>query len=213
MSQNRPSVLGSKNALATEGRIPRPPFAYVDFANWLAQNHLKKLAVEIGCGVGLHPIRWAQANPNGIMLAIERTHNKFAKFYGRLKNHPGLTNIFPAHADAALLLPHLNLYNKVNEIFVFYPNPYPKSRHKNLRFAYNHLTDILFDSLSVNGTMLFATNIENYANELRKEIPQKLNLKIVSDKKLSSFDTPRTHFEKKYLARHETCFELIFKKY
>ncbi len=152
-------------------KIPPPNFEYAQFARWLGVSP-PNFSIEIGCGVGYHPIQWAKNNPGGKILAIERTKNKFDKFSSRLRNHANLTNIFSAHADAAHLLPHLRISRLVDNFFVLYPNPYPKSKHANLRFAYSPLTHFMIDNLKIGGRLIFATNIEEYASELNDEIPK-----------------------------------------
>ena len=66
------------------------------------------------------------------------------------------------------------------------------------------------------GQVIFATNEKWYFDELREMGPQLWNLKIYDEKEISmaqneSFKA-RTHFEKKYLERGQTCYELIFQK-
>jgi tRNA (guanine-N7-)-methyltransferase len=191
-------------------KIPKPAFKYNEFQEWLDESH-EEFLVEIGCGVGFHPISWAEKNPKSKILAIERTQIKFNKFIDRLQNHPHLTNIFPAHADAGVLLPHLDLIDKIDHYIILYPNPYPKAKQKNLRFAYSSLMDFLISSLKSNGTITFATNIENYANELRLELPKLTSLQLISDMVLDFQSPPRSHFESKYLSRKELCWNLVFK--
>jgi tRNA (guanine-N7-)-methyltransferase len=191
-------------------KIPRPPFAYGEFAKWRsAQKHF---AIEIGCGVGFHPIHWAKENPEKQILAIERTKEKFAKFQHRLDNHPQLTNIWPAHADAAVLLAHLDLQSQVDEYFVLYPNPYPKQKHKNLRFAHSALSELIAQTLKPNGILTIATNIVTYADELITDLPKTTGLKLVEKSFVDPQAQPRSHFEKKYLLQNQQCHNLVFRR-
>lgn len=195
-------------------KVPKPNFAYDNFYDWLKEPH-RKFTIEIGCGVGYHPILWAKNNPNSKILAIERTREKFDKFSSRLLNHKHLNNIFATHADAGVLLPHLDVSNLVDEYFVLYPNPYPKNKHSNLRFSFSPLTLFMIDSIKIGGQITFATNIQNYAEELRTEVPKLGKIKLVSDNKIvpnASEHIPRSHFETKYLSRNETCYNLIFQR-
>ncbi|MCB0351133.1 MAG: hypothetical protein KDD38_08105 [Bdellovibrionales bacterium] len=243
----------------SQDKVPRPPFAYTEFHKWLNDTNLPTpthpatptpthpatpkptppaqksyFAIEIGCGVGFHPISWAKHNPASKILAIERTKDKFDKFSSRLERHSNLTNIYAAHADASHLLPHLDIPGRVDEYFVLYPNPYPKKKHTNLRFAYSPITRFMIESLKVGGRITFATNISNYADELRNEISKHPQMTLVSDTLVNSslkqqnldqtyihYDIrtysqpvpyPRTHFEKKYLERNEICHNLIYIK-
>lgn len=191
-------------------KIPRPTFSYEAYNSWRIEPHIK-FAIEIGCGVGYHPIKWAQKNPQSQILAIERTTEKFLKFNNRLSHHPHLANIFPAHADAAVLLPHLIQSAEVDEYYVLYPNPYPKERHKNLRFAHSSLTRFISQTLKKNGHLTIATNIEAYAKELLTELPA-ADLSLVEYRILPPTHVPRSHFEKKYIERGESCHNLVFRR-
>jgi len=54
----------------------------------------RKLVIEIGPGVGLHPIQYAKSNPDKFVVAIEKTSEKYAKFARRLENHSEINNLF-----------------------------------------------------------------------------------------------------------------------
>lgn len=224
--------MGLKSVIDSIHKIPLPKsFDFKIFDQWFQPE--KEFYIEIGCGVGLHPIKWAIHNPSKQLLAIERTSNKFSKFQRRLSHHPNIRNLLPAHADAAQLLPHLLFSNRFSDIklvdgyFILYPNPYPKASQKNLRFAHHALTDLISRSLKPKGHVIFATNIKDYCKELVDELPKKFGLdlnehrlvsEIVSEqskqKKAPNSDLhfPRTHFERKYLLRNEVCHNLVFSR-
>src|SRR5688572_18918623 len=94
-----------------KGQVIPPPA----LTNWLAENlgstlnenTNSNLSIEIGCGVGMHPLRYALANLDKKILAIERTTEKFKKFLQRYKNHGSPENLFPVQAEAGLLLPQI----------------------------------------------------------------------------------------------------------
>ena len=190
---------------------PRPPtFPFSTYQNWRQKSALP-FAVEIGCGVGYHPIQWANLNPNGQILAIERTKEKFKKFQRRLAHHTSLDNrIFAAHADASWLLPWLLEPLSVDEYFWLYPNPEPKRR--NHRIAFSKLTELVVTTLKPNGRLTIATNLKDYADEIRRELPRRFGLKIYLEAVCTLDQAPRSHFEKKYLARGERCFNFEFTK-
>ncbi|MBI0385206.1 hypothetical protein JBE27_55325, partial [Streptomyces albiflaviniger] len=71
-------------------RVPMPP----DFFR-LPLDSNRPVDVEIGCGVGFHPLRYARENPERQLVAFEKTSEKFSKFLGRLKNHDPLPNLYP----------------------------------------------------------------------------------------------------------------------
>jgi tRNA G46 methylase TrmB len=193
-------------------KIPRPDFEFSEFQHWRKSE--LNFVIEIGCGVGRHPLTWAAAHPNEQILAIERTHEKFTKFKTRLENHrtkyPGqYQNIWAAHAEASVLLPHLLSENSVSQFFHLYPNPEPKA--KNRRLAHNPLLPFIFKTLLPNGCLTVASNIKSYIDELRSTSAE-IGFIEFSSGPISFSTPPRSHFEKKYLARGETCYEIILQK-
>lgn len=179
--------------------------------SWLVNR--SPLDIEIGCGAGLHPILWGKKHLDRHLLAIERTRTKFTKFRDRLGHHPDLQNIFALHADAAVALPLLFDGKPVAEnIYILYPNPYPKSKHKNLRFAYSPLTPFLADLLLPGGALIVATNLLSYKQEMEDFVPKRTKLLLKGSRQIAASESPRTHFEKKYLTAGETCWNLVFRK-
>lgn len=193
-------------------KIPKPNFDFEAFKKW--RNPNLELAIEIGCGVGRHPIQWARANPDRQILAIERTSEKFEKCQRRLAQnrfkHPDqYNNIYLAHAEAAVLLPHLIESNQVTTYFYLYPNPEPKS--KNRRLSQSPLLPFIQSTLCRRGQLIVASNVYSYIAELTQAAIS-IGFSIDREGPLSQEMKPRTHFEKKYLERGDSCFELVLSK-
>ncbi len=163
------------------------------------------LDLEIGCGVGWHPIAYAGAHPERALIAIEHTREKFEKFRHRAEQH-ALANLFPVHADAVRYVTHAIEPATLDRVFLLYPNPEPRAENK--RWFRMPFFGELLTKLKSGGTIELATNIESYAEEA-KVYGNYWNLNLRSE---SHPQHARTHFEKKYLERGETCFDLIFQK-
>lgn len=168
------------------------------------------LDVEIGCGVGFHPIRYCLENPNRTLWAFERTEEKFQKFFRRLERHPQIKNLQAIRGDGVLWMAHLQLSQKVDRIFLLYPNPCPKNSQKNLRFHNMDLFHYVLEALKIGGTVTMATNEAFYREEALSVMRERWGLELISD--LPWEGKPRTHFEKKYLARSQSCWNLEWKK-
>ena len=183
--------------------------------NWISLSD-RPLYLEIGCGVGFHPIQFVQKNPQFRLLAFERTSEKYLKAKQRFIGNGSPKNLLIVHGDASFFLTELFLKNastiKLAGIFVLYPNPYPKKSQSNLRLAHMPLTLVLDQILEARGTLTLASNKLEYISEAQEFIPSKTSLQILSHRQVEQNAAPRTHFEKKYLARGEDCFELIFGK-
>jgi tRNA (guanine-N7-)-methyltransferase len=188
--------------------VPRPEFTAL-VANVFFQTNLD---LEIGAGQGLHAVRYCQAHPERTLLAVERTHTRFGNLATRRLSHPDLTNLVPLHADAISIVTHFIRDHSLGKVFLLYPNPYPKAKQANLRWHNMPFLKLLHRKLMPQGELILATNKEYYAREAQLKIPGTSPMTLEDVQLLGEDVTPRTHFEKKYLARGERCWNLVFRK-
>lgn len=172
----------------------------------------RPLHIEIGCGVGFHPIQWSKQNPYLSLIAIEQTTTKFNKFKNRLLRHTNLVNLYPVQADARVWISNFVSPNSVKKYFILYPNPNPKNKNSNQRWIKMPFFQFLIHTLEPGGEIEIATNISNYAREAISYSKNYPSIYFYSIKKIDPTQQPRTHFEKKYLDRGDACYNLIFKK-
>ncbi|MDR3607914.1 MAG: SAM-dependent methyltransferase [Oligoflexia bacterium] len=164
------------------------------------------LDVEVGCGVGWHPIRYVRENPKRTLVAIEHTRTRFSRFERRIASHDPLPNLHPVHADAVKWITHFLRPATVDRYFFLYPNPRPKPWYSMPFFAR------VVETLKVGGTVTLATNESFYYVAAKNYFTRVWGLEIVSDRSIAPIEKPRTHFEKKYLSRGESCFDLVVRK-
>lgn len=187
------------------------PFKKIENPQWQLQaQRYSKVMIEIGAGVGLHPVTFAKRHPDYFVIAIEKTTNKYQKMLRRHQHHPQLTNLLPVHANAIQWIAENVGIEQVDEFFILYPNPYPKTSQKNKRFTDMPFMRYLWKCLKLNGNVTLATNEHFYFKESHRTWQPFLN--ILTAGPVAAEQQPRTHFEKKYLARGETCFEIIATK-
>ena len=172
--------------------------------------------LEIGCGAGYHPIRYAKEHPERLLIAIERTRNRYARFEGRLAGHPELQNIIPVNDDAIPWVTHRVPEESLGRVFLLYPNPYPKSAQANKRWQFMPFMKHLIGCIKPSGQLIMATNIQTYAEEAKEMMVATwgLNLSrhtVISLNERAGKDA-QTHFERKYLERGERCHELVFER-
>lgn len=168
--------------------------------------------LEIGAGQGLHAVRYCRDHRDRQLIALERTHNKFARLQQRKNHHPNLENLYIAHADAINFVCHFVPAESLERIFLLYPNPYPKTAHAQRRWHRSPFMSFLMTRLRPKGELNLATNLSWYRDEAIRHLGQEHPLTLVHEVVLTDPSAARTHFEKKYLERGETCFDLIFKK-
>lgn len=175
-----------------------------------------ELDVEVGCGVGLHPIRHAQRHPERRVVAIEHSRERFTKFAARLSRHPEIPGLRAIHANAISWISHRVPVGRVDRYFFLYPNPYPKRSDRNKRWHAMPFMERVIETLKPGGTLTLATNEEFYWDEARDFYQRIWGLSLELERDVSLSDLPdgkpRTHFEAKYLDRGQRCRELRFRK-
>ncbi len=186
--------------------IPKPRLL-PDLDSALAHPHVD---VEIGAGQGLHAIRYATENPHRNLIAIERTSTRFQQLARRRASHLSLNNLFAIHADAISVFVHAIPDASIENIFLLYPNPYPKEKQANLRWHNMPFMNFLKTKLKTGGQLILATNLENYAVEAERSMIADWRFQMRAKEIFSKGRVPRTHFEKKYLERGENCWNLTF---
>ncbi|WP_051012743.1 tRNA (guanine(46)-N(7))-methyltransferase TrmB [Moraxella macacae] len=165
------------------------------------------LGLEIGAGKGKHALQFANQNPDFHLVAIERTKQKFGVMQKAAKL-ANLANLHVVHADAIAWVVHAVPKNSLSKIFILYPNPEP--HNPNQRWLNMPFFEFLLSRLKVGGELILATNIEDYANQ---SFDAALNIwQLPVQKTVVPKDSQRTHFEIKYLARGERCWQLAMVK-
>ena len=170
------------------------------------------LSIEIGSGTGLFAIEYALNNPQKCIFAIEKTSEKYRKFLSNFNKARCPQNLIVVHGNAVAWLAHLNLVSRVDEVFILYPNPYPKAKQANKRFYNMSFMGHIKELLRPGGEIIFRTNLQWVANEILASMTIFWRFAAKSSELITSPRSCSTAFEKKYLVRGEVCYELVFVK-
>lgn len=166
-----------------------------------------KQYLEIGAGKGMHAMQFAVANPDKHLIAIERTRAKFNVFAERAGDL-SLSNLQPIHADAIPWVVHALPPASLDGVYLLYPNPEPKNSSQ--RWLNMPFFEFLISRMKPGAALVLVTNIEEYfkeAVEVNRDV-----WKLAAEESDVPKDSARTHFEIKYLARGESCFQLQLTK-
>lgn len=165
--------------------------------------------VEVGAGQGLFAVQFSRTHPDPTLIAIERTRERFARLQQRITNNH-CQNVIPIRANAVNWITHCLSIQSVDGYFFWYPNPYPKPGQRNKRFHAMPFMGHLLQTLKPGGTITMATNEAFYYTEAKAFMVGVWGMTCLVDRVIPRLQPPRTHFEKKYLARGATCWELQF---
>lgn len=165
------------------------------------------LVLEIGAGKGKHALSFAAYNSDKHLIAVERTRNKFDAF-AKLATLQNLSNLDAIHADAIAWIVHAIAARSVAKIFILYPNP--EQHNPNQQWLNMPFFEFLLSRLQDDGEVVLVTNIEAYMDNAEHQANELWCLPSTRSRVPSN--SQRTHFEVKYLARGETCWELSMYK-
>lgn len=119
------------------------------------------LVIEIGTGQGENIVAAAAADPQRNYLALE-VYDPGVAHTMLLAGKQGLTNLRIAQVNAPELLA-ATTDGTVEEVWTFFPDPWPKMRHHKRRIVQPALADDVHRVLSGGGSWRIATDIEDYA--------------------------------------------------
>lgn len=121
-----------------------------------------RIVIEIGYGGGEHLARKAAEQPGTGFVGCEVFTGGIGKMVQAIDAN-GLNNVRLYTDDALKLLMALPEAS-VDEVYLLYPDPWPKTRHHKRRFVSPTTLEQLARVIRPGGVFNFATDIEDYAN-------------------------------------------------
>lgn len=131
-----------------------------------AQIHskLNPICLEIGCGFGDFVLHEATNNPDKIYLASDVYINGIANILWRIENE-NIKNILLWPNDINILLPQISR-NAFSNIYILFPDPWPKKRHNKRRFLNKMRLDVLTNLLVSKGRIVFVSDCDSYTQDV-----------------------------------------------
>lgn len=163
------------------------------------------LVLEIGSGMGEATVAMATADPGRDVLAVE-VHTPGVGALLRRIELAGLTNVRVVEADAVEVLRDLLAPGSLDEVRVFFPDPWPKSRHAKRRLLGPAFADLVADRLRPGGRLHVATDAVSYAEQTLRVLARHPGFEVVSR---SRGDRPVTRFEQQALAAGRPPYDVV----
>ncbi len=120
----------------------------------------KPLWLEIGFGGGEHLAAMATQNTDVNFIGCEPFLNGIAKMLTAIEEH-NLQNVWIYDNDARHILNWLEPHS-VERIYLLYPDPWPKKRHRKRRFVTKETLDMLAKVMPSGGDLIIASDIGDY---------------------------------------------------
>ncbi|MEU8136703.1 tRNA (guanosine(46)-N7)-methyltransferase TrmB [Streptodolium elevatio] len=173
------------------------------------------VVLEIGFGMGEATAAMAEAEPGVNILATD-IHTPGIGNLLHLIEARGLGNVRIAEGDAVVLLTEMLPADSLAGIRVFFPDPWPKSRHHKRRLIRPGFAALAASRLAPGGTLHCATDWAPYAAwmlEVLEAEPALANTAGPGGGYVPRPDRrPMTRFERQGLAKGHEVADLIFRR-
>jgi tRNA (guanine-N7-)-methyltransferase len=134
-----------------------------DPAGWFGRT--APLVLEIGSGMGESTAAMAAAAPEVDHLAVEVFEPGIAQLLMRVAEAE-LTNLAVLRGDAVALLRERVPTGSLAAVRIFFPDPWPKRRHRKRRLVQPDLVALVADRLEPGGSLHLATDWADYATQM-----------------------------------------------
>lgn len=170
------------------------------------------VVLEIGCGMGETTLAMASAEPDRALLAVD-VHTPGLGAILRGCEEGNLANIRVARGDAVVLLCDRIPIASLSEIRIFFPDPWPKLRHKKRRLVQVEFVRLAASRLREGGVIHCATDWPEYADQMLDVLQAEPTL----TNRFQGFapkpaSRPTTRFESKGIDKGHPIADLIFVK-
>jgi len=172
------------------------------------------LTIEIGFGDGRSLLSMAQENPQHDFIGIEVYRTGIAKLCAGIKNNK-LSNLRIFCADALEVLTNCIPDSSVQQVQLFFPDPWPKARHHKRRIVQPEFVELIWRKMVDGGLFHMATDWENYAQHMLEIMEQQSNWQNTAGKQnfaLRPTTRPLTKFETRGQRLGHGTWDLIFRK-
>ena len=168
--------------------------------------------LEIGFGLGEATLSQAAMHPDHGILAIDVHTPGVGRLLAELDAR-GITNVRVIEGDALELLHDRLPAASLAGIRVFFPDPWPKSRHHKRRIIVPSNLSMMARVLMPGGFLHFATDWQQYADAARETIAANADFRILSTEEqpaiASAATRPRTKFESRGIAAGRAITDIV----
>jgi tRNA (guanine-N7-)-methyltransferase len=165
------------------------------------------LVVEVGSGMGEATAQLAAADPGRNLLAVDVHVQGLGRLLRHIE-HLGLTNVRVAEGDAIVLLRDMLTSGSIDEVRVFFPDPWPKARHAKRRLVQQPFLDLVASRLRPGGTLHVATDWTPYAEQVSDLVRRHPSYDVIHEGGRPAH-RPTTRFEQRGLDAGRTPYDLI----
>ena len=130
----------------------------------------RELRVELGCGKGGFTVGTAAAEPEVLLIAVEKVPDAMVVAMEKARD-AGLRNVWFVDGDAALL-PDMFAPGEIDRLYINFCDPWPKSNQKKRRLTHGNFLKKYRQVLAEGGQIHFKTDNDKLFEWSLEEIPQ-----------------------------------------
>lgn len=170
---------------------------------------VNQVVVEIGFGMGEATVEIAKSFPDTGFLAIDVHQPGIGKLLSAIEEN-GISNIRVMDEDAHVILQKMVPNSSLNGVHLFFPDPWPKTRHHKRRIVNENFIALVASKLKTGGTIHMATDWAQYAAWMKERFDRsRFFVGGVVDR---PDWRPLTRFEGQGLRKDHQVTDLIYKK-
>ncbi len=154
------------------------------------------LTLEIGFGNAEFLADLALKNPDRNILGIELSPISIKKAI-RLIQKNDIKNVRLFKLDARLVMKYFVPDDSIDTIYINFPDPWPKKKHKKNRLISETTLDIFMRKLIQGGQLFFVTDWRDYAEEAREVFASRTELRSIFSPQWYKNEYPE-YFSTKY---------------
>ena len=174
----------------------------------------KNIWLEVGFGNGHHLVELAKRNSDKLVIGSEVYENGVATACFSLFQNE-IENVRVFQGDIRILLNSFKC-EAVDRLYVLFPDPWTKKRHRSRRLLSSHNFELFSRILKPKGVICIATDVEDYHLEIDEAFSNLHQFKKLhispKEKNLSFFIDVKTKYEKKAINKGVDPSYLVYKK-
>ncbi len=170
--------------------------------------------VEVGFGDGQALLALAEAHPERDYIGIDVHTPGVGRVLAGLQEK-GLSNVRIFRADAVDVFRRCIADNSLHEIYIWFPDPWPKKRHHKRRLIQPSFVSLVASKLMARGRLHLATDWMDYALQMLEVLeaqPELFNLTGHGGFYAGSGERPETRFARRGARLGHNVWDLIFEK-
>ena len=182
MPDTRAGELPTKNAARTSAHLAKIEQRRVELRHQIAKStgQFRRTVLEVGCGHGHFLTAFASQHADALCFGVDIASDRITRAEKK-RVRAKLPNLHFIHTDARLFIEELPSNFSLSEIYVLFPDPWPKQRHHKNRIVQPPFLDLLNQRSAPNARLYFRTDYQPYFADAAAVFRESASWEIVEE--------------------------------